>query len=111
MKGFVAVCMSFAKDFANANLKIPIHFAFSYDEEVGCTGVRSLTDYVSKLSIKPLCCFVGEPTMMKVVRKHKGKQNVDCSITGFECHSSLVHQGVNAVEYGAELIRKIRVRK
>merc|ERR1712137_570705 len=111
MKGFVAVCMSFAADFASAKLKFPIHFAFSYDEEIGCLGVRSMTAYIDKLSVKPFCCFVGEPTMMKVVNKHKGKQSFGGTVSGFECHSSLVHQGVNAVEFAAEIVCKIRSMK
>jgi len=111
MKGFVAVCMAFAKDFASAELKFPIHFAFSYDEEIGCLGVRSVTKYLSELDVKPFCCFVGEPTMMQVVRKHKGKQYFQCDVRGFECHSSLSHLGVSAVEYGAAMVSKIRSMK
>ena len=109
MKGFVAVCMTFAEKFAQADLKIPIHFAFSYDEEVGCIGVHSLTDYLATLSMKPFACFVGEPTMMQVVRKHKGIQAVFVDVKGFECHSSLVHQGVNAIEYASEIVCTMRV--
>jgi len=111
MKGFVAVCMAFADKFAQADLKIPVHLAFSYDEEVGCVGVHSLTDYLSTLSLKPFACFVGEPTMMEVVRKHKGIQAVFFDVQGFECHSSLVHQGVNAVEYASEMVCKMRSMK
>ena len=109
MKGFIAICMAFAKDFSTAKLKIPIHMAFSFDEEVGAAGVHPMTNYIAKLDIKPKCCFVGEPTMMKVVAKHKGYQSFKINIRGFECHSSLVHQGVNAVEYASEIISKLRV--
>ena len=109
MKGFVAVCMAFAKQFSEADLKVPIYFAFSYDEEIGCKGVLSMIDYVRSLEVKPSYCFVGEPTSMQVVRKHKGKSYISTSVTGFECHSSLIHLGVNAVEYAAELLTKITV--
>jgi acetylornithine deacetylase len=109
MKGFVAVCLSFAPRFAAVDLKRPVFFALSYDEEVGCIGVHSMTEFVSQMAIKPLLCFVGEPTGMEVVRKHKGKQSIKCTVRGHECHSSLVHQGVNAVEFAAELICKMRV--
>lgn len=109
MKGFIAVCMAFAKDFADKELKIPIYMAFSFDEEVGCFGVHNMTDFISNLEIKPKCCFVGEPSMMKVVPKHKGYQSFTIHLHGFECHSSLIHQGVNAVEYGCEIISRLRV--
>uniref|UniRef100_A0A7S4M6R0 Peptidase M20 dimerisation domain-containing protein n=1 Tax=Vannella robusta TaxID=1487602 RepID=A0A7S4M6R0_9EUKA len=111
MKGFVAVCMAFAQDFASADLKMPIHFAFSYDEEIGCLGVRSMAAHIQNQEVKPFCCFVGEPTMMRVVNKHKGKQYFECNVSGFECHSSLIHQGVNAVEFASELVSKIRSMK
>jgi len=111
MKGFVAVCMAFAKQFSEADLKVPIYFAFSYDEEIGCKGVLSMIDYVRSLEVKPSYCFVGEPTSMQVVRKHKGKSYISTSVTGFECHSSLIHLGVNAVEYAAELLTKITEMK
>ena len=109
MKGFIAVCMAFAPKFAVANLQIPIHFAFSYDEEVGCVGVASLVNHIAALDPKPKYCFVGEPTSMTIVNGHKSKAAYRVVITGHECHSSLIHQGVNAVEYAALIIAELRV--
>jgi acetylornithine deacetylase len=110
MKGFVAVCLAMVPEMARAKLAAPIHLALSYDEEVGCVGVRPLLEEVNKLPVKPLACFVGEPTLMQVAIGHKGKHALRAIVRGQACHSSLAPQGVNAVEYAAELITEIRRR-
>ena len=105
MKGFIAVTLSKVPDMVSANLKKPFHLAFSYDEEVGCTGVSSLIDFIDEQTItKPNMCIVGEPTLMRPINAHKGGHHVHCHVTGLECHSSLAPYGVNAIEYGAELV-------
>jgi acetylornithine deacetylase len=110
MKGFVAVCLAMVPEMARAKLAAPIHLALSYDEEVGCVGVRPLLDEVNKLEVKPLACFVGEPTLMQVAIGHKGKHALRAIVRGEACHSSLAPQGVNAVEHAADLIAEIRNR-
>jgi acetylornithine deacetylase len=92
---------------AEARLEKPIHLAFSFDEEVGCVGVRSLLDRLAGAEVKPEACFVGEPTGMEVVIGHKGKRSVRATVVGQTCHSSLAPQGVNAVEFGAMLAAEI----
>jgi acetylornithine deacetylase len=104
MKGFIAVALALVPEFAKAPLETPLHFAFSYDEEVGCLGVRRLLADLAEAGIKPSACIVGEPTQMQVVRAHKGKLSYRCHVRGFECHSSLAPKGVNAVEYAAEIV-------
>ncbi len=108
MKSFVAAALALAPDLRNAGLTAPIHYSFSYDEEVGCIGVRRLITELERLKLRPLACVVGEPTSMKVVRAHKGKISYRCRVRGFECHSSLAPRGVNAVEYAAEVVSHIR---
>lgn len=108
MKGFIAVALALAPEFAARRLDLPIHFAFSYDEEVGCIGVRRLIDDLANVSVAPKLCIVGEPTEMKVVVGHKGKKSVRCHVHGKECHSALNHQGVNAVEIAAEMVAFLR---
>ena len=108
MKGFIAVALGMAPKFLAAPLKAPVHFALSYDEEVGCLGVRGLIDDLAKVRIKPAGCIVGEPTSMEVVVAHKGKRSYECCVTGREAHSALTPQGVNAIEYAARLIVHIR---
>lgn len=108
MKSFIAICLALAPEFAAAPLRMPVHFAFSYDEEVGCVGVRRLIDDLAHLEVRPSLCIVGEPTDMKAVIGHKGKKSVRCHVEGHECHSALNHQGVNAVEIAAEMVTRLR---
>ncbi len=89
---------------------MPIHLAISYDEEVGCIGVRPMLREISTAPVKPLGCFVGEPTQMQIIIGHKGKHGVRATFRGKSCHSSIAPQGVNAVEHAAELITEIRRR-
>jgi acetylornithine deacetylase len=110
MKGFVAVCLAMVPEIARAPLAMPIHLAISYDEEIGCVGVRPLLHELNRMPIKPLGCFVGEPTQMQVIIGHKGKHGVRATFRGLARHSSIAPSGVNAVEYAAELITEIRRR-
>ncbi|MGQ0664529.1 MAG: acetylornithine deacetylase [Pseudomonadota bacterium] len=107
MKSFIAVALAMAPEFIERPLSTPIHYALSYDEEVGCLGVRRLIADLARRNLQPFACIVGEPTLMKVVRAHKGKVSFRARLRGYECHSSLAPKGVNAIEYAAELVAKL----
>jgi acetylornithine deacetylase len=109
MKGYLGVALAMTPQFVAADLKAPIHFALSYDEEVGCIGVRGLIDQLSQQNFKAAGVIVGEPTSMNVVVAHKGKRSYRCTVHGREAHSSLTPQGVNAIEYAARIITYIRM--
>jgi acetylornithine deacetylase len=81
-----------------------LHFALSYDEEVGCIGVRRLLQDVVARGVRPAGCIVGEPTGMGLVVAHKGKRSFRCRVRGHEVHSSLTPRGVNAVQIACELV-------
>ena len=104
MKGFLACLLAKAETFKNADLRVPIHLAFTYDEEVGCLGVPSLVEAINALPHKPAMCIVGEPTNMQVITQHKGKYSARAHFTGRSGHSSLPGEGVNAVEFAAEFV-------
>jgi acetylornithine deacetylase len=108
MKGFDACCLAAVPAMLARPLALPIHLAFSYDEEVGCVGVRGLIASLERERLRPAGCVVGEPTEMKVVTGHKGKRSFRVTVHGRTCHSSLAPRGVNAVEYAARLITEIR---
>ncbi len=108
MKSFLGVCLALVPQFLAQKRKAPIHLAFSYDEEVGCLGVRGLLDELAQREIKPSGCIIGEPTMMKVIRAHKGKLSYRCNVHGHESHSGLNHLGVNAVEAAAEAVAHLK---
>ena len=104
MKSFSAIALAFVPEFLRRGLTRPIHFALSYDEEVGCIGVRRLIDDIVKQGIKPVGCIVGEPTGMRLVVAHKGKRSYRCRVRGHEAHSSLTPRGVNAVQIACEIV-------
>jgi len=104
MKSFLAVALAHAPRFLERGLATPLHLCISYDEEIGCVGVRGLLDFLASRPLRPRACIIGEPTDMKVVNAHKGKLSMRCDVRGFECHSSLAPHGVNAVEQAARLI-------
>jgi len=108
MKSFIAVALALAPEFACRGLETPLHFALSYDEEVGCLGVGRLIADLAHAGIRPRSCIVGEPTMMKPVIAHKGKHSYRCTVHGLSCHSAYAPQGVNAVEAAAEAVAYLK---
>lgn len=108
MKSFIATALAHTPKFLAAELDAPVHFALSYDEEVGCIGVRGLLEDLVRNNIRPAGCIVGEPTSMQPVIAHKGMRSFKCRVHGKEAHSSLTTQGVNAIEYAAKLILFVR---
>src|SRR5262249_13032075 len=87
--------------------KTPFHVVFSYDEEVGCTGVRPMIAELGKRLPFPAMVFVGEPTKMTVVDAHKGPARWRVELTGRAAHSSLPHYGVNAITYAGRLLAEL----
>jgi len=108
MKGFIAVALSKVPEMIRQPLTTPIHFALSYDEELGCIGAHDIVKHLDKLPVKPKLCIVGEPTSMKAITGHKGICDFNCIVHGKEAHSSLAPYAVNAVENAAELVAYIK---
>jgi acetylornithine deacetylase len=104
MKGFVGVALSLAPEIARAKLTRPLHFALSYDEEVGCVGVTGLLEDLKAQGIKPALALVGEPTLMKIVGAHKGGAKLVTKCCGREHHSSAPEKGANAVMMAGEFV-------
>ncbi|MGL4861485.1 MAG: acetylornithine deacetylase [Enterobacteriaceae bacterium] len=111
MKGFLACVLASVPQFMAQPLRIPLHLAFSYDEEVGCLGVRSLVEHLNACREKPAMCIVGEPTSMQPVYGHKGKLAMRCTVHGHPCHSAYAPEGVNAIEYAARLIHYLNTQQ
>jgi len=107
MKGFIASVLAAVPALLDQPLKLPVHLAFSYDEEVGCLGVRPMLSELEKRAHKPRLCLIGEPTGMKPVLGHKGKLAMRCQVKGAACHSAYAPSGVNAIEYAARLIARL----
>jgi acetylornithine deacetylase len=107
MKGFLACVLAAVPEFARRKLSAPIHLAFSYDEEVGCLGVRPLIADIQRRFVAPRVVIVGEPTSMSVVDAHKGPVRWHVEIRGRAAHSSLAPLGVNAISVAGELLQEL----
>ncbi|SAL54752.1 acetylornithine deacetylase [Caballeronia arvi] len=107
MKGFLASVLAAVPVFLQRDLKLPVHLAFSYDEEVGCLGVRPMLAELEKRAHKPVLCLIGEPTALKPVLGHKGKLAMRCHVKGAPCHSAYAPYGVNAIQYAARLVNRL----
>lgn len=107
MKGFIGLAVAQAAAFLDADLPFAVHYAFSFDEEVGCFGVRHLIADLHDAGLAPRLCIVGEPTGMVPALAHKGVYRWRCCIKGRAAHSSLTPQAVNAIEAGARVVARI----
>ena len=108
MKGFVACAIAAMIRAVRQPLKVPLHLALSYDEEIGCIGVRSLIDMLHASPVKPAMCIVGEPTGMQVATGHKGKIALRATCVGREGHSALAPMALNALHLAAEFVQAVR---
>jgi len=104
MKSFLAIALALAPEFRAAKLRVPIYLALSYDEEVGCLGVGKLLHDLAAALPRPAAAIIGEPTLMKLINRHKGFQSFTTTVTGRDGHSSGTHRGVNAIAYAAEIV-------
>jgi acetylornithine deacetylase len=108
MKGFIACVLAGLPLMTAEQLQAPIHLAFSYDEEIGCLGAKRLVEVMAGFEVKPRFGLIGEPTNMSMVLGHKGKISFRVTVSGLSCHSAYISNGVNAIEYAADLIAFIR---
>jgi acetylornithine deacetylase len=108
MKGFVACAVEAMILASRRNLKVPLHLALSYDEEIGCMGVRSLIDLLAAAPVKPRFCIVGEPTGMQVATGHKGKVALRATCRGREGHSALAPLALNALHLAGDFLTAVR---
>tara|TARA_B100000780_G_scaffold98338_1_gene68647 strand:- start:32 stop:1186 length:1155 start_codon:yes stop_codon:yes gene_type:complete len=108
MKGFVACAIAAALKAKRRPLKAPLHLAFSYDEEIGCQGVRSMIDLMHHAPLRPAMCIVGEPTNLAVATGHKGKLAIKARCIGREGHSALAPLALNALHLGCDLVAALR---
>jgi acetylornithine deacetylase len=107
MKAYLACVLAMVPELKARNLTTPVHIAFSYDEEVGCTGVRPMIAELGSRLPLPRMVLVGEPTTMTVVDAHKGPMRWVVRLTGKAAHSSMPHLGVNAITYAGRLLGEL----
>lgn len=107
MKGFIAAAVAMAPEFASRVKDRPVHFAFTYDEEVGCFGAQALIESLKTKGIRPGVALIGEPTSMRIIEGHKGCYEYTTQFTGLAGHGSSPDRGVNAVEYAVRYVNRL----
>ncbi|MSU88739.1 acetylornithine deacetylase [Rhodobacteraceae bacterium 2CG4] len=107
MKGFIAAAVALLPQLDGDRLRRPLHFAFTYDEEVGCLGARQLVEHLRARGLRPAAAIIGEPTGMRVVEGHKGCHEYTTLFTGREGHGSVPERGVNAVEMAVRYVHRL----
>ena len=108
MKGFIACAIHVMTLASKMELKRPLQLALSYDEEVGCIGVRRLIDVLEAAPVRPFACLIGEPTDMVIATGHKGKTFLKGCCYGLEGHSALAPNAGNAIYLACDMISSIR---
>jgi len=107
MKGFIATTLAAAESLKNQKLNLPVHFSFTYDEEIGCFGARHLSKELKKYKYKPSMVIIGEPTEMEIIEAHKGDCEYTTCFYGIEGHASKPEKGVSAIQYGSLFTNKL----
>jgi acetylornithine deacetylase len=107
MKGFIALCLALVPEMLSRELKTPLHFAFSYDEEKGCLGAPNLIAEIGRRFRKPRIAIIGEPTELRLGTRHKGCSSFTTTVTGRDGHSSQPDRGLNAIGAAAEVAREL----
>jgi acetylornithine deacetylase len=111
MKGFVASALALVLRAARRNLAVPLHLALSYDEEIGCVGVRTLIDRLAGRAFRPRLTLVGEPTGLRIATGHKGKLAARATCCGVAGHSAMAPQALNAIHLACDLVGVLRARQ
>ena len=105
MKGFLACCLAVLPEMVDKNLKKPIYFAFSYDEEVGCVAAPELTKAIKSYYTEiPKYALIGEPSMMEAIIGQKAIYIMDTYVNGSAGHSSRIKQEVSAIHEAMRLV-------
>lgn len=108
MKGFIALALAHAEAISKIDLKTPVHFAFSYDEEVGCAGVEPMIAEIGRQGAAPSVVWVGEPTLWGIMSAHKGIRDYEVRIIGKAAHSSDPRMGASAIHEAIDLLTVLR---
>ncbi|MEP7112260.1 MAG: acetylornithine deacetylase [Ilumatobacteraceae bacterium] len=105
MKGFIAAVIRATAQLGAVELTRPLHLAFSFDEEIGCIGVRHALAVIAASDIvRPDVVVIGEPTMMRPRHSHMGKLAYEVVCTASAAHSSLSHSKPSAIAAAARLV-------
>ena len=108
MKGFIAAVIRMIERFRGVDLARPLHLALSFDEEIGCIGVRDALEVIAGSDVvRPDVVVIGEPTMMRPRHSHMGKLAYEIVCRAVAAHSSLSHTTPSAISAAARLIHTL----
>ena len=108
MKGFIAAMIRTITQFRGVELRRPLHIALSFDEEIGCVGVRQALEVIAERDdVSPEVVVIGEPTMMRPRHSHMGKLAYEIVCTATAAHSSLSHTKPSAITIAARLLNAL----
>jgi len=108
MKGFIACALTAICHASTQPLQRPLQLALSFDEEIGCVGVRHMLKALEHKTTAPFLCIVGEPTLMQIGTGHKGKSVYRAQCNGQAGHSGLAPLFSNAIHTASDLVSALR---
>lgn len=107
MKGFVACAIRILCQASQQKLSIPLHLCLSFDEEIGCIGVRNILPKLPTMIKPPRFCLIGEPTSMQIAIGHKGKAVYQARCRGENGHSSMAPNYRNAIHVATQVVTSL----
>ena len=107
MKGFIACVIRIMCQASQQKLTIPLHVCLSFDEEIGCLGVRNILPQLPTLIKAPRFCVIGEPTSMQIALGHKGKAVYQARCSGENGHSSMAPNYRNAIHVATQVVTSL----
>ena len=108
MKGFLSEILALADRAHGMTLRAPLKLLISYDEEIGCLGMRHIQNHLPPILGNPELAIVGEPTEMQVAIGHKGKRAYHVDVTGQSGHSALAPNFVSALHIAVDFVKELR---
>lgn len=104
MKYFTACVLSLADEINALDIKKPLLFCLTSDEETIMQGINAVANYFKQNNISPSLCLIGEPNNLGVSQSNKGFYEMETKFKGKAAHSSNPCLGVNAVYMMSKLI-------
>jgi acetylornithine deacetylase len=103
-KAFIAATLTAVEALGVKNLRQPLAFIFTADEEIGLIGAKRLAE---ARVMRARYSIVGEPTSLRPMRAGKGYCLAEILVQGREAHSAYPSLGSSAVLGAAGLITRI----
>jgi acetylornithine deacetylase/succinyl-diaminopimelate desuccinylase family protein len=102
-KGSLAAMMAAVETLAQDDIACTIELLAAVDEETRGSGVAA---YV-RAGNRPDAAIVGEPTELAVIHAHNGCLRGEIHVIGRAAHTSVAHEGINAIEGMADVVKAL----